>query len=82
MKNKSLMRKVFLCAGLALGAALCAGDAEAQKVGGKDKEIASKKGVAESLGNKDFDEAKLPGTLEVGLALGSIVAMVAAIKWL
>jgi len=84
MNKRRVLRATWLGLGIALAAAFSAGDVAAQKasVGGKDKEIATKKGVSESLGNKEFDEDKLPGTLEVGLALGSIAAVVAAMKWL
>lgn len=81
MNKKSFLKKGLLCAGLAIAAVFGANEVSAQ-AGGKDKEIATKKGVSESLGNKEFDQEKLPGTLEIGLALGSIVAMIAAIKWL
>jgi hypothetical protein len=64
-------------------------DAVAQKSGaakkpgkGSDKNMASKKGVADSLGNKEFDGNKLPGKMEVGIAIGSVVGAIAAIKYL
>lgn len=86
------MCKRGICGGIAVACALglasvFAPEAAAQtktgsKVGGSDKSIGSKKGVSESLGSKEFDQQKLPGTLEIGLALGSIAAVVAAIKWL
>lgn len=83
------MSKRGICSGLlvamALGVgALIAPEASAadSKVGGADKEIATKKGVKDSLATKEFDQDKLPGTLEIGLALGSIAAVVAAIKYL
>ena len=47
-----------------------------------DKAIASKEGVSGSLGSKEIDEEKLPGKLEMGFAFGSVVAMIAAIKYL
>lgn len=47
-----------------------------------DKDIASKEGVAGSLGTKEIDSEKLPGKLEMGFAFGSVVAAIAAIKYL
>lgn len=62
---------------------LVAGQAAAQDdaVSG-DKGMATKKGVGQSLGNKEFDKEKLPGKLEIGLAVGSFIAMIAVVKWL
>lgn len=84
MSKRGIIRGMLVAAALAL-VAVFAPDASAQagsKAGGSDKTIAAKKGVSDSLGSKEFDKDKLPGTLEIGLALGSIVAVVAAIKWL
>jgi len=47
-----------------------------------DKNSATKKGVAGSLGSKEIEQNKLPGKLEIGIALGSVAGAVAAIKWL
>jgi hypothetical protein len=91
MLNQGVLRKTAVALGLSLVATFAVDTALAQapaakpdagKVGGGDKTIAAKKGVGESLGNKEFDQEKLPGTLEIGLALGSIAGVVAAIKWL
>ncbi|NLF57745.1 MAG: hypothetical protein GX580_08910, partial [Candidatus Hydrogenedens sp.] len=38
--------------------------------------------MQEGLGTKEFDQSKMPGKLEMGLALGSAIAAVAAIKYL
>jgi len=81
MNKNSAFRGMLLACGIVLVAALGAGEAQAQKGGGADKEMATKKGM-DALATKEFDQDKLPGTLEVGLALGSIGAMIAAIKWL
>ena len=64
-----------LCLVLCLGIAMCGGDVHAQ-----GKNIAAKKDG--TLGNKKFEEDKLPGKLEVGLGLGSIVVMIAVVKYL
>ena len=74
--------------------AFSAGDAVAQAKGGAggasskaavatkgDKSIAGKKGM-DSLGTKEIDSNKLPGKFEMGLAAGSVVAMIAAFKYL
>ena len=45
-----------------------------------DKDLATKKGL-DALETKEFDKNKLPGKLEIGLAVGSIFAMVAVVKW-
>lgn len=81
MNKNSALRGILLACGIVMVAALAVGDAHAQKAGGSDKEMATKKGM-DALATKEFDKDKLPGTLEVGLALGSIGAMIAAIKWL
>lgn len=49
---------------------------------GFDKDIATKKGVSESLGNKKFDEKKLPSKFKMGVGVGSIFVMIAVVKWL
>jgi len=54
----------------------------ADSAGGSDKEIATKKGVSESLGTKEFDDDKMPGKLEYAIAVGSTVALIAVIKYL
>ncbi len=94
MLNQGVLRKTVVALGLCFVATFAVDSAFAQapaapaakpapgKVGGGDKSIAAKKGVGESLGNKEFDEEQLPGTLEIGLALGSIAGVIAAIKWL
>lgn len=43
-----------------------------------DQKIATQEG----LGNKEFDKSKLPGKLEFGIAIGSVVAAIAAMKYL
>ena len=49
---------------------------------GADKEMATKKGVSESLGTKKFDDDRLPGMFEIGIAAGSCVALIAVMKYL
>jgi len=36
----------------------------------------------EGLATKEFDSDRLPGKLEIGLAVGSIFALIAVFKWL
>lgn len=45
-----------------------------------DKELATRKGL-DSLKTKEFDEKRLPGKLQVGIAIGSFIAMIAVVKW-
>lgn len=42
-----------------------------------DKKLATQEG----LGNKEIEEDKLPGKLEIGLAIGSIIAMIGVLKY-
>ncbi|HNR33029.1 MAG TPA: hypothetical protein PKI11_19210 [Candidatus Hydrogenedentes bacterium] len=46
-----------------------------------DKALATKKGL-DALETKEFDKNKLPGKLEIGIAVGSLFAMIAVVKWL
>ncbi|NLV40141.1 MAG: hypothetical protein GXY15_02790 [Candidatus Hydrogenedentes bacterium] len=62
-----------LCLTLAFG--LLAEPAAAQSA---DQKLAQQTG----LGSKKIDAEKLPGKLEMGLAFGSVVAAIAAIKYL
>ncbi len=80
MDTKSLLAVVALCLVLCFAIAVFTQDASAQAAA--DKELATKKGVSGSLGSKEFEEDKLPGALEIGLAVGSIIAMIAVIKYL
>ena len=43
-----------------------------------DQKIASQEGLA----TKKFDQDKLPGKLEIGFTIGSVVAVIAAFKYL
>jgi hypothetical protein len=51
-----------------------------EALGTADKNLAAKDGT--QLGQKKFDRDRLPGKLEMGLAIGSFIAMVAVVKWL
>ena len=75
MATKYLIVLGVLCLALCLGLVMCVDDVHAQS-----KNIATKKDG--ELGNKEFDQDKLPGKLEVGLGLGSVVVMIAVVKYL
>ena len=62
-----------LCLALAFG--MLTEPAAAQSA---DQKLAQQTG----LGSKKIDAEKLPGKLEMGLAFGSVVAAIAAIKYL
>ncbi len=87
MRNMIILACVM---GLLLGLALAAtpGKAFAQKKpsAGKDnvsaeKDIASKQGVSESLGKKEWDKDKLPGKWKIGFGFGSLALAVFVMKW-
>jgi hypothetical protein len=74
--------RLLICCTLLLvlccfGLMLFTGDAHAQNA---DKSLAAKDGM--ELGTKEFDQDKLPGKLEMGLAVGSFFVMIAVVKWL
>lgn len=88
---------VFLLITLALAAALVfvfTGNAAAQaddqvtgdtsKLKGKDKDLATKRTVNDSLSNRKLggEEATGPTKLQMGLGVGSIFVMLAVTKWL
>ena len=52
-------------------------DKKAEGATSADKKLATQEG----LGNKEIDENKLPGTFEIGLAIGSIIAMIGVLKY-
>ncbi len=70
----------LLAIGLIFGA--CLEDAAAQRTAEQDKDLATKEGVGQSLGQKDWEEDQLPGTFEIGMAVGSVIVAVAVWKWL
>ena len=85
MKKTFCILAILLGAGLFTGAGLDTAAAQASKkdVATKnDKSLATKEGVEGSLGQMKIDSERLPGTLEIGMAIGSTIAMVAALKWL
>jgi hypothetical protein len=76
-----IIRTVLCCLVLVLAFTLLADSALAQS-SSADKDLATKEGVAASLGNKEFDQDKLPGKLEVSIAFGSVFVLIAVWKWL
>ena len=52
----------------------------ADTAGKGDKSIATKEGVGESLGDKKFEEDKLPGPFKIGFAIGSLITMIVVVK--
>lgn len=76
--RNSLLPTLLIC----VAAAAISSEAPAKSTSKADKSIATKKGVEGSLGQKEIDEDKLPGKLEIGIALGSVAGMIAAIKYL
>ena len=78
IQNILLVLAVALVLGFALGFA--AEPAFAQGNAGADKDLASRE--SGQLATKEFDQDKLPGKLEIGVALGSIVVLIAVFKWL
>lgn len=80
---------ILMCVmGLLLGLAIAAtpSKAFAQKGGGKaniaaEKDMASKQGVAGSLGKKEWDKTKLPGKWKIGFGWGSLVLAIFVMKW-
>jgi len=86
MGNAGLPKIVFVVAVVFVVCGLLVSLAEAQAkpkgAVGSDKEIATRKGISGSLGSKEWDKNKLPGKMEIGLAVGSVVVMIAVLKWL
>jgi hypothetical protein len=88
LRRLAIMKKqVFLVfmvlAALAVGLALTPQTvwAAAGAAGGAGlKDLAGKEGV--TLGQKKWDQDKLPGKYQIGFAVGSFVAMVIVIKYL
>lgn len=67
---------VVLC--FALG--LAVEPAMAQGNPGADRSLAERE--SGQLATKEWDQSKMPGKLEMGLALGSIAVLIAVFKWL
>ncbi|MBI2424450.1 MAG: hypothetical protein HYV27_16590 [Candidatus Hydrogenedentes bacterium] len=96
MKRTSILATLVLTFAFFAGMDLIAGDAAAQdtnKAKAVDKASAGKVEKAKSadkkqaaketgtLGSKEIDEELLPGKKEIGLAIGSTIAMIAVMKY-
>jgi hypothetical protein len=77
MSQHAVFTACAVCLLLVLALSVFTGEAAAQG----DKDLATKQGL-DSLATKQFDKNKLPGKLEMGLAVGSIFVMIAVVKWL
>jgi hypothetical protein len=82
MNQKRLVVFGVVCVAVLLAVMVFTDSASADAAGSYDKEMATKEGVADSLGSKKFDEDKLPGKLKIGFAIGSIITMIAVMKTL
>jgi hypothetical protein len=75
MKNISFLKLMVLCCLILAVLFICSTqDAQAQSA---DKNLAQQDG----LGTKEIDKDKLPGKLEYTIAFGSVIAMVAVLKF-
>ncbi len=83
MIRKIVLMGVLACFVCVVCLAFFGGDVHAQGkgTGGMDKGMSEKKGVSGSLGNKEFDKAKLPGKPQIGFAVGSLVAAIIVLKY-
>ena len=70
---------VVVCFGLAVFTSTVHAAAKDSGLSG-DKDLATRKGL-DSLKTKEFDKKRLPGKLQVGIAVGSFIAMIAVVKY-
>lgn len=85
MITKCIRVLAACCLVAMLGIGLCTDTVAAQeekKTTNLDKDVGTKKGVAQSLGSKEIDEEKIPGKMEAGIAFGSCAVMIIVVKWL
>ena len=73
-KSNMTLVAVVLCLFLAACVLFLTEDAYAQSA---DQKLATQEG----LGSKEWDEDQLPGKFEIGLAIGSVIAMIGVIKY-
>lgn len=82
MNRKKVLSAVALCLALCIALAMWAETASANKAElGMDKEMATKKGVSDSLGSKEFDKEKLPGRWKISFGIGSVFLAIAVFKY-
>lgn len=75
MKNTPLLKLIVLCCLFMAVLFVCSSqDAQAQT---GDQKLAQQDG----LGTKEIDKDKLPGKLEYTIAIGSVIAMIAVMKF-
>ena len=80
MTFKKTILAVAACLLLVASLAIFTGGALAADKGGAsaDQKVATQQG----LPTKEFDTNKMPGKMEIGLTIGSVVAVIAAFKYL
>jgi hypothetical protein len=84
LKSNAVLAALLFCLILMVCVAVMTEDVHAQSSDKKadgatsaDKKLATQEG----LGDKEIDENQLPGKFEIGLALGSIVALIGVMKY-
>jgi hypothetical protein len=83
--KKVLILTCLMCILLGFAIMFTTSIADAQKKpagSGADKELATKKGVGDSLGTKEYDKDKLPTKPKIFFGVGSIVLAIIVVKWL
>jgi len=73
-KGNAMFAAMVLCLFLAACVLFPTEDAYAQSA---DQSLATREGLA----TKEFDQDKLPGKFEIGLAIGSVIAMIGVIRY-
>lgn len=81
MHSMKLVKIIALCLLLCLLVCGYADDAYAQKGGGGDKDLASKKGLS-VLSAKKSDPTKAATKTQKTIGIASIFVMIAVVKWL
>jgi hypothetical protein len=82
MKHRNWLKVVIMCLVLLSVLVLYAEMAQAQGRSADAKDMMEREGVSGSLATKEFDQSKMPGRGKKAIAFGSVVAMVAVMKWL
>lgn len=74
LKSNAVLAALLFCLILMVCVVFMTEDVHAQSA---DQKLATREG----LGDKEIDENQLPGKFEIGLALGSIVALIGVMKY-
>lgn len=82
MKRQNWLKLAIVCLFVFSVFVFYADIAQAQVGSGASRDMMEREGVSGSLATKEFDQSKLPGKGKIGFAFGSLVAMVAVLKWL